>query len=190
MKIIIEVNPVPEMGETTENVRELIEEGLDDSGICDARVHSVLPEEFEKIGLAIKTDDFQGTNTHIFVVTETQKIWGMDSDYSEDYEFKEIDSGKYLSADDEQNEALENLSKNYETLRLEDEDGDVSHWDKFYYIEKDFIVQFFFSQAAAEEFIEKNKHRHSGKLGWEVDWLGRNQEMKLVREFLLSLSPS
>lgn len=134
-------------------------------------------EKLKEIQHELKTQDNRCTADPIFLVEECERIYGMDSDYSDNYIWYNRED--CYEADGEEAKILDDLEDNYK--------GIPSCWVQSYYIEKWVAVQSFFTEKAALDFAERNKHRHAGKLRVYADSLYRNHEMKLIRDYILNL---
>lgn len=136
-------------------------------------------EKLKEIQHELKTQDNRCTADPIFLVEECVRIHGMDSDYSDNYIWY---NAEYCSeADEEEVKKLE--SKKMVAFA----DIDYGAWQKSYYIEKWITVQSFFTEKAAQAFLEANRHRHTGRLRVYADSLYRNYEMKMIRDYILNL---
>ena len=114
--------------------------------------------------VATQSNDF--TQDPIFVVERKRRFYGVDRDYADntcwlDDDYEEID-----------------VNDEYFNEATCTETGYVDQWD---------TIQWFFTKKAAEEFIEWNSHRMFGETRITTESLRRNNEMIMVREFLLSV---
>lgn len=135
-----------------------------------------LPEELLEIGRKLLTQDNACTDTPVFVVAETRRISGMDPEYTDKFFY--WDSENQCEPDDDELAMINGCG-----LR----GGAIPEpWEKVWYVVKEFDVQWFFTADAAEDYIKRNSHRHSGPLHISVDWGGRNNEWKAVRNFLMA----
>jgi hypothetical protein len=124
----------------------------------------------------LKTQDNRYTADPIFLVQEKERIWGMDSEYVDDYVW-------YNTED--QCEADEEEAKEFD--RLDDEIENIpSAWSKCWYFDKWIAVQSFFTEKAAQDYIDSQYYRHRGELRIYADSLYRNDEMKFIRDYLLT----
>lgn len=112
------------------------------------------------------------TQDPFFVVQEEFRDIGYDLDYSLDENialFEWEDTECILFPGDEgYKRALQDT--NYEHT------GFVTRWES---------VAYFFTEGAADEYIDKNRHRHEGVLRTYADSLYNNPEMKAIRAMLM-----
>jgi hypothetical protein len=120
----------------------------------------------------LRTQNNRCTAEPIFVVQELQRTWGMDSHWSDNYAWLCQDEDMQ-EADDEQFAVLE---------RGELPEGD-DIWEKVYYKDSWVAVQAFFTEAAAQDFINRESHNHT-ELRIYVASASRNLEWQAAR-FLL-----
>jgi hypothetical protein len=137
----------------------------------------MMTEKLKEIQQELKTQDNRFTCDPIFLVEEQQRVYGMDSAYVDNYVW--YDAENHCEADEEESQKLEK----------QDEEGVETDyaWEKYYYFDQWKTVQFFFTEKAAQEYIDGQSHRHSGKLRIYVDSLYRNHEMKMIRDYILNL---
>lgn len=129
-----------------------------------------LPE----IGERIRTDDNRATAEPIFLVQEQVRIYGIDTDYDPPIEWIYADECNPVDSD-----LASSLEAGYQKDHTEPED-----YRRVGYQEEWRYVQPFFTEAAADLYIEKNSHRHTGKLRTYVDSAYRNWEWIAVRKQL------
>lgn len=135
-------------------------------------------EKLKEIQHELKTQDNRITSDPIFLVQEKERIYGIDTDFLDDDKiiWYHCDG---VEADEDEKASLDDL---------EESGKDIDDcWDKVGYIEKYRTIQTFFTEKAAQNFIDRNKHRYEGKLSIYVESLYRNPEMRLIRDFILSL---
>lgn len=135
-------------------------------------------EKLKEIQHELKTQDNRITADPIFLVEECIRIYGMDKSYADDDQiiWYHCDG---MEADEDEKAILDELEENCE--KIED------CWKKVAFMDKWIPVQSFFTEKAALEYIERNKHRHSGKLRTYADSLYRNPEMKMIRDYILNI---
>lgn len=126
----------------------------------------------ESIKDRLNTQDNRMTQDPFFIVQEEFRDIGYDLDYSLDENialFEWEDTECILFPGDEgYKRALQD--SNYEHT------GFVARWES---------VAYFFTEGAADEYIDKNRHRHEGVLRTYADSLYNNPEMKAVRAILM-----
>lgn len=135
-------------------------------------------DKLREIQHELKTQDNRITSDPIFLVQERKRIYGMDTNFLDDDQiiWYHCDG---VEADEDEKVFLDDLDES---------GGDIDDcWDKVGYIEEDKTVQSFFTEKAAQDFIDRNKHRYEGKPSIYVESLYRNPEMRLIRDFILSL---
>ena len=135
-------------------------------------------DKLKEIQKELKSQDNRCTSDPIFLVQEKERIYGMDEDYSDEYVW--YDPYNDCEADLEEEQKLNDDSRLYEEI-------DYDCWQLIPYLDKQMTVQSFFTEKAAQEYIDRNSHRHSGKLSIYVDSLYRNSEMRMIRDFILNL---
>ena len=132
------------------------------------------------IGELIRTQDNRCTSDPYFLVQEEVRIHGVDFDYATDWTWHNTeDDFCEVTGED-----LESIKK------LEDSDNldDVPpRYVQVGYVERWEYVAGFFTEKAADEYIARNKHRHTGELRTYVDSLYHNPEMITVRNLIKSL---
>lgn len=118
----------------------------------------------------LEAQDNRITADPIWEVQEEETIYGIDTAYTE--EFVYMDEGYEEIAADE--------------LRL-DEWGDPTEEgiQKVGVLRKWVPVQWFFSERAAREYMERQSHHHTGRLRDYVRSLYYNPEMKAIRDLIL-----
>lgn len=130
-----------------------------------------------RIGSAINSDPFKHcTRDPLFVVQKKQRRYGFDADYCDESAW--IDSeGNEVHGDE-----AKAMEASYEETGVEPDDfrrtGVCDAWE---------FVTLMFTQAAADEFIDRNRHRY-GEMRVYVDSAYRNPEMIAVRNFLSALA--
>ncbi len=130
-------------------------------------------EEMRGIGKLLNTQDNRADENPMFAVRKKVRDCGMDSDYTDKYFW--YDGPNHEEPSDEEVERLEALDV--------EEDGDTH---KIYYVERWEFVQAFFTEAAAQRYIDGNKH-NLGETGIYAYSAYRNYEWIAVRKFLKGL---
>lgn len=126
-----------------------------------------------EIGEQLRTQDNAGTADPIFVVQQCERIYGMD--------FERFD-GKYVwMTEDGDAEADADEAKE---LDAKEENGDPTPgWERVGYIDRWEFVQPFFTMAAAERYIDENRHNLTDPRIY-VDSAHINREWIEVRKLL------
>jgi hypothetical protein len=138
--------------------------------------------KLKAIGQLIKTQDNRITDAPVFIVQQSRRIWGMDSEYSDDYVWIEIDSGDYSESEADQKKAEE----------LEALDNACEYtpgWQKYYYQDMWEFVTACFTEKGCRDFINRNGHNlHNPRIYAEGSY--RNEEWRTIRDFLINLGES
>lgn len=132
----------------------------------------------KELAAQVKSQDNACTSHPIFVVQQRRRIYGMDSSYVDEFEW--IDSESNV-ADDEERERLE--------AGYQAGEDEPDFWTRTHYVDTWESVQPFFSRAAAEAYILRNRHNLCAPR-IEVDSAYRNEEWQLVRALLQALQDS
>lgn len=128
-----------------------------------------------EIGNSITTQDNRGTSNPLFLVQQKVRIWGMDSDYSNEYDWFDRNN--------------DNVKADEEKAALLDE-GDVlpgvdsSYWEKSYYKDTWQFVTACFTESGCENYISRNSHNLNKPRVYAVS-LYQNHEMIDVRNSLM-----
>lgn len=153
---------------------------------------SELLKQIAEIQRELKTQDNYGTGHPVYCVEKRYKLYGMDMDYSDDVVWMGPADDPIEVTDPKKIEILDKLWEE------DDEDSIVPFGDEewpeeiclknyfktAYTIQKEHL-QTFFTEKAAKEYIENNKHNfRRAELVMYVDSVYRNPEMILIREFL------
>lgn len=137
--------------------------------------------DLKTISENLKTQDNRCTADPIFVVQGRRRVYGFDTQYSEDIAWYDDDG---CAASDEEAKGLEEA---YDSTGDEPEG-----WIRTAY--KDFWenIQPFFTEAGAKRYLEVNGHnlRRFEEVRIYVDSAWRNEEWQFVREMLMKGEPS
>lgn len=107
------------------------------------------------VGRLIYHNKGEGVKDHytafpIFIVQKRDRIYGMDSEYSGEYNWFRFDlGGEYYEAD-------ERTSKRLDALYADDRD--IKNWERIYYIDTWVYVNAHFTKEGALEFIKRKQH--------------------------------
>lgn len=148
-----------------------------------------------EIGKEVETQDNRCTNNPLFIVFQKEKQplpSGFDgegyywiSGYSEGEIGDDEDLLTYINDREELKEEFEKKS-----LNIEDESEfelNEETFTKYQYKESNRYVQTFFTEKAAERYIEENAHNLRSPFSYAASTY-RNKEMVNIREFLLKLT--
>ena len=143
-------------------------------------------EKMKEIAMEMVGQDNRATAEPIYVVQQRRRIYGMDPGCAcSDDDVVWLYDGTELcedTADDDTREELE-IARAYYQLHGETPEG----WECTGYIDTYETVQSFFSEKAAQRFIEARKHNLKNPRIY-VDSAYHNPEWKAIRAFLLELS--
>lgn len=142
--------------------------------IYDAQV----PNDFRAMAEQMRTQDNAITAHPLFVVYQKDRVTGMDTDYTEDDHIVWYNSADVYEADERKHKVLERY---YNYFGQEPE-----NWTRTGYVEKKKFVTACFTRAAAENYIQRNRHNLKKPFVY-VESMYRNFEMIEVREFLEKL---
>lgn len=145
-----------------------------------------IPQALRDIAANLASQNGRMTNNPIFLVQKKERQIGIDLSYS-DNDIWMGEDGEEVTDQDEI-DRLDNLDhlafpSKEETLELvrNTKTGYIDRWE---------TVQPFFTEVAAQQFIDSIAHRHDdGCLRIYVDSAYQNDEWQAIRNFLLSLNP-
>lgn len=144
------------------------------------------------------TQDNRCTADVCFQVRDKKKIFGMDSEYCEDYEWRK-DFETYFKSDD-----IEGL---FESIVYSNDDDDYKYdkenfftdeqyredllleleFEKVYYCEEDVIVQTCLTEKYADIYLHNQKHNLSKDAFIYGESFYRNYEMQNLRKILMKI---
>lgn len=127
----------------------------------------------QRIGDLIRTQDNRCTADPLFVVKQKKRIYGIDSNYSDDYEWLREDDHEHV-ADRIERAGLD---------ALEEDGEDVDGWEKLYYLDTWEFVTVCFTEQACKDYITANSHNLNEPIIYAASAY-RNWEMIAIREFL------
>lgn len=128
--------------------------------------------ELKRIVLSIEKQDNRATADPIFCVQEKNRFYGVDRGYTENFVWINDFSEEEYEEDTIEYLEMEKLRNSL----YKDPDG----WRKVGYEEYYYTSQTFLTEAAAIEYIEKNKHNLSSPRIY-VDSAYRNYEIQSIR---------
>lgn len=132
--------------------------------------------EMQKIGELIETQDNRATSEPIFIVEERRRLYGVDTDYTDDTVWIHV-AGDHEEADENESERLDRLAGDGEP----DDD-----WTLVGYVDRWEFVTACFTEKACEDYIAANKHNLTDPRIYAATGY-RNHEFIAVREFLETL---
>ena len=138
------------------------------------------PEERATLRDRLLTQDNACTADPLFVVYETERIYGMILGCEDGYCWlrpSEADGGEETDP-----EVIAQLDALHDAGDETTIDGEYT---RTAYVDRDRFVTLCFTRAGAEDFIARNKHRHKGALRIDVDSAYRNPELKAIRRHLM-----
>ena len=133
--------------------------------------------KLREIGQEINTQNNRATSDPIFMVQQEVVQYGLDPDYAEDMVW--FDTNEFCEADEE--ESLK-LYENYD-IDLEQPDG----WDLTGKLTSWEVVQPFFTEKAAQRYIDSNKHNLNNPRIYVISAY-RNDEFQAIRNYLKDLT--
>lgn len=138
-----------------------------------------VPDELLKIGDLLRTQDNQCTADPTFVVERKRIVTGIDTDYCDEENIVWCIEDQMIFKDDEEFHGLEyDFNEDGAIPPDYTRTGFSHHWE---------LVQLFFTQSAADDYIKRNGHKHDGELRVTVESAYRNHEYQAVRNWLMSL---
>ncbi len=142
--------------------------------------------DLQELAEELRTQDNLGTAEPIFLVMEKERVYGFQSEYSDDYIW--VESG-YCDCEFESlkevNEYLQE-SRNSDKVFVETEDqAEEEGFEKVYYLEKNRFKCSHFTRKAAELYIAQNSHNLRKPFVYVGSMYGC-YEMIAIREFLMN----
>ena len=141
-----------------------------------------------EIGALLKTQDNRITADPIFIVQERHRVYGMDSDYADDYHYEwlDVDSGDRIPATPEQSIKLDRRRAGDLPTRVYcDNVGESLLFERVWYTDIWINVQPFFTEAAAQTWIKCNQHNYERPLRVYAESAYNNPEWKAIRKWLM-----
>ena len=175
----------------TQDVHGRIVAGTVDSLSISLDEHhlALIPQALRDIAANLATQDNRCTSDGIWLVQKKVRQTGLDPDYCDRCIWLDCGNDHSEVTDPAQIERLEELEEKYPLT--EDEKVEFGDYLKTGYTDRWETVQPFFTEKAAQRFIDSNAHRHDpGALRIYVDSAYRNPEWMAIRNFLLSLNPA
>lgn len=127
----------------------------------------------QQLGRLIHAQNNRATSDPLFIVQQRKRIWGMDSEYSDDYEWVDEDDHEVVADAIIRAglDAMENLGK------------EISGWVKIYYLDQWEFVTVCFTEKGCEDYIAANGHNLNEPRIYATSAY-RNREMIALREML------
>lgn len=135
----------------------------------------------------LQTQDNRMTQNPLFVVQEENTTVGIDTAFNYDgmcFQRMEDEWETVFDYDDE----YEDFEENFWAFDNPDWSRDDEKWESTGYTKEWVAVAYFFTEGAADTYIENQRHNHHGKLRTYAESLYRNPEMKAVRAMLMEES--
>ena len=148
--------------------------------MSDFRPLAALLPRLKELAAQMKGQDNAATAHPIFVVQQRHRIHGIDPNYSDLFEWIDVEG---RAADAEEHERLEAAFQQDE----DDDEGERQFWTRAHYVDSWENVQPFFSRSGAEGYMARNRHNLTDPRIY-VDSAHRNAEWQLVRELLVELA--
>ena len=133
-------------------------------------------EQLTQIANQLNTQNNHATSHPIFLVQQRHRIYGMDPEYTNDYEWSDTEDRE---AGEPDNFTIEDLDRSYEV------GGYIGTYEKVYYKDIWMFVQCFFTEEAAIQYIQANKHNLIAPRIY-VESAYRNYEWQDIRTHLMS----
>jgi len=136
----------------------------------------------------LKTQDNYITSDPIYTVQKLKKIYGLDLDYGEYYDWINNENDFYVADSKLKAELDRAYILNRSSFTYDDEIIIVNGWEKsFFYAEWE-TIETFLTEKSAKDYIELHKHRYpDSELKMFVASGYRNPEMRAIREYFLNL---
>lgn len=144
------------------------------------------PGKLKELADALNSQDNRATSDPIFVVEQKRRTWGMESGYSDDYAWVDIQSGDF-EAIEPGDPAREDAPSWDEAEEAYHGGDDMGPYRKVYYEEHWAFVQPFFTEKGAQAFINNQSH-NLGKTRIYVHSAYHNREWKEIRAMLMGAS--
>jgi hypothetical protein len=137
-----------------------------------------IPENIQKLIKNLREQDGRMTFNPIFMVQRKEREYGFSGDYADDYIW--LDLGDEV-CDEELIAELNRKDSDYEDI-------DPRYY-KCYYKDDWINVQPFFTEVAANEYLDCNAHNLGGRENCRiyVESGYRNSEWKMIRDYFLTL---
>jgi hypothetical protein len=141
------------------------------------------------IAADLATQDNECTANPQFVVQKHERIWGIDSRYTEDFAWVDYENDTAV-ADETTTKKLEALhDESYDDkIELEDGDGETIKWTRVGYRDQWTFVTACLTRAGCDEYLRLNGH-NLGTTRIFVEGETRNKEWETLRAHLARMPP-
>lgn len=135
-----------------------------------------MENKLKEIAELLRTQDGRITHAPIFAVQQKRRVWGMDSEYCDDYVWMDVENPEY-EATEEEVEKLEND---------EDESDSVDgvEFEKAYYVDHWDFVTSFLTEKACLQYIKDYHYNLNEPRSYAYSGY-RNSEWELIRKYLM-----
>lgn len=133
-----------------------------------------------EIAEQLRTQDNLATAEPIFYVKDKERVYGMDPDGDEAKRAWVLIEDATVEADEVLSKELDEWYRSIAWGHHGSDKGYSKTWRPLYYVERDVVVQPFFTRAGAERYIEENKHNLRRPFIY-VDAAVRNSEWQEAR---------
>lgn len=137
-----------------------------------------IPKNIQKLIKNLREQDNRITSNPIFMVQRKERTYGFDMNYSDDHIW--LDRGDEIY-DEELIAELNRKDENYDDID--------SRYYKCYYRDDWINVQPFFTEVAANQYLDINAHNLDGRENCRiyVESGYRNEEWRIIRDYFLTL---
>lgn len=148
-----------------------------------------IPQALRDIAANLASQNGRMTKHPQYLAQKKRRQTGLDTDYCDDTIWIDQAGDCEEVTDSALIERLEELEGKYPLT--DKEEAELSDYIKTGYMDHWETLQPFFTEAAAQQFIDSIAHRHDpGTLRIYVESAYQNAEWQAIRNFLLSLNPS
>lgn len=139
---------------------------------------ATIPQSLYQVGELLRTQDNRGTDQPLFIVQQKTRIYGLRDDYAESFTWIDMEDCEEVDA-----ETVAGLEELHSMGKSIDDPGiyRVGYRDDWQY------VTACFTEKGCQDYINANRHNHSGELRIYADGSFRNREFQDIRSFLMSL---
>lgn len=131
----------------------------------------------------METQDNAATENPIFAVMEKEIIYGMDSSYTDNYEWRHKNYPDWI-ANEAEALLLEQMEASGEdSVEIGEETFFFEGWERVYYTTRGRVVTTCLTRAGCEEYLNQNKHNLDEPYIFVMSGY-RNDEWKMIRRFI------
>lgn len=120
------------------------------------------PQDLKNIAHEINTQDNRITAHPLFCVFEKERIYGLDPDYSDVFEWYKPEQNSVLRPSE-----------------LTEEKAEQEGYEKVYYVERDRFINAHFTEKAANEYIKINGHNLNEPFVFVTSLSGCNEMIEI-----------